>query len=265
MVSRRRSLAFIGSALLLPSCVPKRSSNAVRVGSTSSDENTTIAEIFAYALEREHIPVERHMRLGDEQSAMAALQRGEIDLYPGLIAPQTAGIARLAAAPANDSPCLLTSQYTAEQFWLLRLSKCSAIASQLRLACTADFIAPGAALDGLRKRYGGFHFKAIVMCDPGTQYFRLNRGDADVANGLTTDSNVAQTQLIVLSDDKHFWPQRHVAPLVRIAALRARPRMQAALDLASRKLTLYALQQLNARRVVLDLDPRDAAEEFTTR
>lgn len=259
---------MIGSALLLPACAPKSIPNAVRIGSTDSDENATIAQIYASTLERAGIPVDRRMRLGDEQTVEAAISRGDIDLYPGLLfanVPTGESTTLLAAAPAAESPCLVTSQYSAEQFWLLRLTKCAALAPQLRLAASPDFLAPGGPLDQLKRVYGGFNFKAVTRCDPGTQYYVLNRGDADVANGDTTDSNIAQTQLIVLSDDKHFWRARHLTPVIRVAALRAHPQMRTVLDRMSRNLTLYALQQLNSKRVVLDMDPRDVAEAFVQR
>ncbi len=234
-----------------------------------------IAEIYAIALERAHIPVERHLRLGEEQNVKDAIARGAIDLYPGLlfahvptaVDPPYDGDATtaLSAAPANDSPCLVTSQVAAEQFWLLRLTKCAALAPQLRLAASAGFLEPGGTLDRLRHVYGGFHFKTTTACDPGTQYYMLNRGEADIANGVTTDSNIAETQLIVLSDDKHFWHERHPTPVVRVASLRAHPNMRSVLDRMSRHITLYALQQMNTRRSVLGMDPRDAAEDFVAR
>lgn len=246
----------------------------MRIGSTSSDENTTIAEIYAAALEHANIPVVRHMRVGNERTAMLALRSGEIELYPGRLRARTSqrgpdpaahdGITSLPASPANDSPCLVTSQYAAEQFWLLRLTKCAMIAPKLRLAATRDFIEPGGTLEQLRKRYGGFHFTDIVECRDGEQFYALNRGDADVANGFTTDPNIAQTQLIVLSDDKHFWPEEHIAPFVRIATLRARPHLAAALNPVSARLTLYTLQKLNARQRVLNMDSRDVADEFVS-
>jgi osmoprotectant transport system substrate-binding protein len=240
----------------------------VRVGSTSSDENAIVAEVYSAALERAGFRVDRHMRLGDAQDAMAALQTAEIDLFPGKIQagtkPVVTGALWLAASPANDSPCLLTSQYAAEQFWLLRLTKCATIAHELRLAATADFLAPGGALEQLRQRYGGFQFKSVVSCAADEQLYRLNLGDADIANGITTDPNIAQTQLVVLSDDKHFWPQEHVAPLVRVATLRAHPHLAAVLDDLSPKLTLYTLQSLSSRAQTFHMDPREAADDFVT-
>ncbi len=206
------------------------------------------------------------MGVGDEAHAMQALQRGDIDLYPELIQKppreRQRGITWLAPSPANVSPCLVTSQYAAEQFWLLRMTKCAAIARQLRLAATTDFLSPNGTLQRLRTLYGGFDFKNVVPCQPGQQFDFLNRGDVEVANGVTTDASIAETQLIVLSDDKHFWPEQHNAPVVRLDALRAHPQLQSVLDRISPKISIYALQQLSRRQHLLDIDPQEAAEEF---
>lgn len=269
LVTRRYSLGLIGSALLLPSCARKPSS-AVRIGSKSTSENMTIAEIYAVALERENIPVERHMNFGDGPSLMAALQRGDIDIYPESVQthPYNAGtsnngIAQLEAAPANDSPCLATSQYAAVTYWLLTLKRCAELAPQLRLAATPEFLASG-ALDRLRRIYGGFKFKTILTYPQNEQYVALSRGDADVGNAFTTDPRIAGWQLIVLRDDKKIWPQYSTAPLVRVAALRGHPRIRPILDGISRALTEYAIQQMNMRLGLLYVDRHDMAEAFVT-
>ena len=244
----------------------KRPLNGVRVGSTDSDENQTIAEIYAAALERAQIAVVRRMRVADAANTFAALQSGEIDVFPDP-RPRDANavhgsITWLKPAPANDSPCLVTSQFAAEQYWLLRLTKCAAIAPELRLAATPEFLAPGGPLQRLQRYYGGFHFKETIPSAAGTQLYVMNRGEAEVANATTTDPNIADAQLIVLSDDKHFWPERHTAPAVRLDVLRIHRRLRTALDGISAKLTIYRLQQVTRRQQLLDIDPRDVAEEF---
>ena len=228
LITRRHSLGLIGAALLSPGCGAK-AVNAVRIGSKSSSENVTIAEIYAVALERENVAVERHMNLGNAARLMAAVQRGDIDLYPEYVrtgvenpygvspASKSAvydavkrlyerryGITWLAPSPVNYSSCLVTSQYAAEEYWLLSLTKCAAIADQLRLAATVEFLAPGGMLDGLQRLYGGFNFKKVLTFAPGGQYDALSRGDADVANGFTTDSKIVEKQLAVLRDDNAF-------------------------------------------------------------
>lgn len=80
----------------------------------------------------------------------------------------------------------------------------------------ADFLAPAGALQRLQERYGGFGFKTVVKCEPGTQYYMLNRGEAEVANAFTTASNIAEDQLVVLADENTFG---HAATLRRSSAL----------------------------------------------
>jgi len=289
LIARRHALGLIGAALLLPGCSAK-AVNVIRIGSTGSPENATIAEIYALALERGNIAVDRHMNLGNAQMVMAATQRGEIDIYPEYVRTgatnlretslranavelyneakpfyeQRYGITWLTPSPLNDSPCLATSQYAAEEFWLLTLTKCAAIASQLRFAATPDFLAPGGVLQRLQEYYGGFRFKKVFGCDPGTQYDMLSRGDAEVANAFTTDANIAEDQLIVLGDDKHFWPLYNVAPVIRLATVQSHPHVRFILNHISRTLTNYAIQQLNMRRDLLNMDPHDVAKDFVT-
>jgi osmoprotectant transport system substrate-binding protein len=261
MMTRARSVALIGSACLA-SCAKARF-RGVRIGSSRAPENAMIADIYAASLERAGIPVERLLGLGDPRSVLAAAERAEIDLYPGVgtfALPR--GLVQLAASPSNDSPCIVTSQYAAETFWLIRLSKCAAIARQLRFAATPDFVAPGGPLDRLRRAYGGFDFKQIIVRDPGTQTALLNRDEADVANAFTTEAAIGYDQLVILDDDKHFWPVQHIAPIVRTATINAYPRMRDALDRISGKLSQYSLQELNRRREILDLDPRGVADDF---
>ncbi len=286
MITRRHSLGLIGAALLSPGCSAK-AVNPVRIGSKSSSENVTIAEIYAVALERENVAVGRHMNLGNAASLMAAVQRGDIDLYPEYVrtgvenpyeispASKSAvydavrplyerryGVTWLAPSPVNYSPCLVTSQYAAEEYWLLSLTKCADIADQLRLAATSEFLASGGMLDGLQRLYGGFNFKKGLTFDPGAQHDALSRGDADVANGFTTESKIVEKQLAVLRDDKRFWPQCNVAPVIRLATLHSQPRVRFVLNRISRALTEYAVQQMNMRLDLLYMDAHDMAEDF---
>ena len=257
---------------MLPSC-SAGPSNAIRIGSKDSSENATIAEVYAAALEKQHIVVARHLRLGNSQSVMAALVRGEIDLYPEFVRvegdehasashEQSRDVTWLSPAPANDSPCLATSQYAAEQHWLLSVSKCARLARKLRLAATPDFLENGSALNRLQRLYGGLEFGKVIECEPGEQYAALGRGDAEVANGFTTDPELVEDQLVILMDDKKFWPRYHVTPVMRTAVLQSNPHVRSILDRTSRALTNFAVQQMNVRLSLLHMDPRDIAEDF---
>jgi osmoprotectant transport system substrate-binding protein len=162
----------------------------------------------------------------------------------------------------DDSPCLATSQYAAEAYWLLTLATCAKIAPTLRLAATADFLAPNGWLQQLQRAYGGFHFKSVVAVSPGQQYDAVSSGDADVANGSSGDAAIAEKQLIVLGDAKHVWGRRSIAPVVRSAVLRAHPHLPSILNGVSKSITTSDLRQMNMRRSLLSMTPRDVAQGF---
>jgi osmoprotectant transport system substrate-binding protein len=286
-LTRRESIALIGAALTLPSC-GGGGNGAVRVGSKNFAEDITIAEIYAAALDRANIPVERHMNLGSTQIATAAMQRGDIDLYPeytgtGLIdvlhMPPMRDAAQifktvkaayerqfqitwLSPSPMNDSQGLAVTQTVAQRYNLRTLSQCSRIAPQLRLAAIPEFLTRADALPGLQKFYGGFHFKSNPTYEIGLQYQALLNNDADVATAFTTDSQIGTENLIVLQDDRHFWPAYNVAPVVRQAALKRHPQVATVLDRISPLLTDTAVRQLNYQVNVSHADPADAAKRF---
>jgi osmoprotectant transport system substrate-binding protein len=281
-LTRRISIALIGAALAFPKCSGGSSNGAVRVGSKNFAEDITIAEIYAAALERANIPVERHMNLGSTQIATAAMQRGDIDLYPEYTGTalidvlhmppmrnarqifntvkstyeQRFGITWLAASPMNDSQGLAVTQSVAQRYNVRTLSQCASAAPQLRLAAIAEFLTRADALPGLQKYYGGFRFKSDRTYAIGLQYQALLSGDADVATAFTTDSQIGTNNLVVLQDD------RNVAPVVRQAALKRHSQIAAVLNRISPLLTDPVVRQLNYQVNVNHTDPADAAQQF---
>ena len=80
IVTRARALGMLAAAAALPACSGRGSQ--VRVGSKNFTESFVIAEIYAQALEAKGIAVSRRFNLGSTQIALAAIQRGDIDVYP---------------------------------------------------------------------------------------------------------------------------------------------------------------------------------------
>ncbi|HEY6450957.1 MAG TPA: glycine betaine ABC transporter substrate-binding protein, partial [Candidatus Cybelea sp.] len=181
-LSRRRALALVAATPLAARCGFDRS--AIRVGSKNFTESFVIAEIYAQSLEAAGIRVERLFNLGSTQIAMAAMERGNIDLYPEYtgtalidvlhLAPianphvayatvsrlfkQRYGIVWLAPSPMNDSQALATTRSLARRDRLASLSDVSRAAADLRLATIQEFLARADGLPGLQRFYGGFHF-----------------------------------------------------------------------------------------------------------
>ncbi|HEY1976755.1 MAG TPA: glycine betaine ABC transporter substrate-binding protein [Candidatus Baltobacteraceae bacterium] len=262
-MTRAESLR-LGLGLLVAGCGARRTIG-LRVASTGVNENAVIAEVYAAALERANIRVERHIGYGDAQSLMGALRAGKIDVFPGYVPEKLRyedhdGVTFLEPSPATEGPCVLTSQVSAERFWLVTLTRCARIAPRLRLAATRDFLAPNGGLQKLQSVYGGFHFKSVTVCDDGDQYGLLNLDDADVANGSSTDAQIAQDQLGVLSDPKSCFPASSIAPIIRVGSLDARGAR--VLNRMSQALNEYAVQRLNMQCDLGTFSARFLAEEF---
>jgi osmoprotectant transport system substrate-binding protein len=285
-LDRRQALALIGCAPLLARCSGRGPS--IGVGSKNFTESFVIAEIYAQALEHAGLTVRRRFNLGSTQIALAAMQRGDIDLYPeytgtALIdvlrhAPmsdpravydvvarafdQRYGLIWLHPSPMNDSQALATTRAIAERYHLTTLSDLAPKASQLRLATIQEFLSRPDGLPGLQRVYGGFHFRDVRTYDIALKYRALLNGQADVASAFTTDGAILTERLVVLRDDRHLWPPYNVAPVVRRQTLAAAPKIAAALDAVSPRITDTAAQRMNAAVESAHRDPADVAAAF---
>jgi len=286
-LTRKEATGLIGAALILPHC-SARKGTTIRVGSKNFTEEFIIAEIYAQALERAGLAVERRFNLGSTQIAMTALRRGDIDLYPEYtgtalidvlhLAPMRDaaalyrrvhdefesryGLRWLRPSPMNDSQGLATTQDVSKKYGLLTLSQLSSLAPQLRLGAIPEFLSRADALPGLQKFYGGFRFKDVKTYDIGLKYRALLHGDADVVTAFTTDGVLDANHLIVLRDDKHFWPEYHIAPVVRIDALQRIPAIAVALDRIAPLITDAAARAMNYAVDVRKEDSTDVAAAF---
>lgn len=284
-VSRARALAWIAASAGMAACAPR--GGAVRVGSKNFTESFVIAEIYAQSLERAGLRIDRLFNLGSTQIALAAMHRGDIDLYPeytgtALIdvlhlapiedpAALYATVAReflrrydlvwLKPSPMNDSQALATTSSFAHRERIRTLSDLAPKAARLRLATIQEFLSRPDGLPGLQRVYGGFKFADVRTYDIALKYQALLSGKADVASAFTTDGAIASENLFVLRDDRHLWPPYNVAPVVRRATLVAQPRIERVLDGVAPAITDRSAQRMNAA-VEGGQDPADVATAF---
>lgn len=284
-LTRARALALLASLPAAASCSVR---GAIRVGSKNFTESIVIAEIYAQALERAGLRVERRLNLGSTQIALAAMSRGDIDLYPEYTGTALIDVLHhppirdaaasydyvrdefkrrydliwLARSPMNDSQGLATTAAIARRYQLRTLSQLALAAPQLRLATIPEFISRPDGLPGLQRVYGGFHFKSVHVYDISLKYQALLTGNADIATAFTTDGAIVVDRLVVLDDDKHLWPIYNVAPVVRAAVLAREPRIARVLDAISPRITDERARAMNAAVESEDRDPADVAAEF---
>jgi osmoprotectant transport system substrate-binding protein len=270
-LTRARALSLIGAAALVPACSHARDPRAVAVGSKNFTEELVLGELYAQLLEKHGFAVERTLNLGGTDIAMEALQRGEIDLYPEYTGTalltvlkrtpsgngaqiyrevarayeQQYGLTWLRPAPMNDTQALATTRAIAARYHLRTLSELAVAAPQLRLGAVPEFLKRPDGLPGLQRAYGGFHFKSVNELDIGLKYTALLQNDVDVVVAFGTDGAIGEHDLLLFTDDRHFWPEYNVAPVVRDATLRAHPQIRTILDGLAPLLTDGAMRALN--------------------
>ncbi|HTD33261.1 MAG TPA: glycine betaine ABC transporter substrate-binding protein [Candidatus Elarobacter sp.] len=286
-LTRARALALLASAPLAVSC--GGGGNALKVGSKNFTEELILGELYAQTLEHGNVAVTRKLNLGTTDIAMAALKRTEIDLYPeytgtallnvlhlppesdpkhayetvrGAYAKEF-GLTWLAPSPFDDTQALATTQAVAGRYAIGKLSDLAAKANELRLGAVPEFLTRADGLPGLRKRYGGFTFKQTKIIDNGLKYQALEHGDVDVVIAFSTEGQLKADNLVVMEDDRHFFPAYNVAPVVRAAALGTQPAIATLLDKLAPLLTNDVMQNMN-----LQVDgpqkrePADVARDF---
>ena len=117
----------------------------------------------------------------------------------------------------------------------------------------------------MQKFYGGFNFKQVRTYDITLKYQALLTGAADVASAFSTDGAIATDNLVVLRDDRNFWPAYNVAPVVREDTLARDPRIATVLDGLSPAITDRAAARMNAAVEGGKQDPGDVADAFVAR
>lgn len=285
------ALAFVLALLvpLLGACTSSSGSGTtVKVGSKNFTEEKLVGEMYALLLEDAGVKVERKLNLGTTDICHTALTKGDIDLYPeytgtGLTAilnkPVSGDqqavyktvsddyksqfkITWLDPAPMDNTNALAMTQDGVKKLSSPTLTELSQKAPELRLAAVSDFVNRPDALPGLQKAYGGFQFKEVKIFAPDLKYKALLDGQADVAVAFSTDGDISGNNLVVLQDDKKFFPPYQIAPVVRDDTLGKEPKIKDALNKLAPKLTNETVSSLNWEVDGKKREYADVAKEF---
>ena len=263
-------------------------SGPIRVASKDFTEEFILGNMYADLLEAAGFTVERKINLGGTPVAQAALESGQIDLYPeytgtGLVTvlkqpplsdpakvydlvksgyKQKYNLIWLDPAPMNDTQALAMTPEKSQQLGITTISQMAEKAGQLVMVGPPEFQAREDGLPGLKKAYGNFQLKSYKAVDSGLRYTALLNGQADVVVAFSTDGEIAANHLVVLQDDKHLFPAYNVAPVVRGQILEKYPQIAPILNALAPKLTDATMQQLNFEVTGNKKEPADVAKEF---
>jgi osmoprotectant transport system permease protein len=268
-----------GATLLVLLALQASDVDRVVVASKPFGESYVLAEMFAQILEARGIAVDRRPGLGATEIAFGAIRTGAADVYPEYTG--TGLLAILGEEPAREPAkvfdrvsrefrrrwdarwlpplgfentyAIAVRRETAERHRLATLSDLARAAPSLRAGLTPDFIGRPDGLPGLARAYG-VRFAQVRALLPAVKYQALAAGEVDVIDGYSTDGLIARYDLVVLEDDRRFFPPYQAAALVSGRLATRRPAAVAALTELSGRLDEAMMRSLN-RRLEVDREP----------
>lgn len=144
----------------------------------------------------------------------------------------------------NNTYALAVTRETAEEYGLETISDLEPIAGDLNLGTDLEFQVRDDGLPGLVEAYG-FEFGDVTPGDPGLMYQAVAEGDVDVITAYTTDGRIPALDLVLLEDDKGFFPPYYAAPVVRNEILEANPEIADVLNEVAGQFSEEDIQAMN--------------------
>ena len=250
---RTLALGAASLALIVSACTPGEggspSSEAsqtadlptVSVGSAGFSEAALVGEIYAQALEAQGFTVERNLELGERDAVRAAIDGGDINLYPDYLgglagflelelspdadATQAAiaealeplGQTILDYSPGTDADGFAVRQETADELSLATMSDLAGVAGDLVWGLAPACPDNPACGPGLNDVYGidisTLETELLTPCS-AEMAEALNSAAIDVAQVCTTQAEIASFNFVLLEDDRGLAPAQNLAAVL---------------------------------------------------
>lgn len=262
----------------------------ITVGSKNFTEQKVLGEIFAQGLAAAGYDVDTELNLGDEQTALKAVEDGQIDAYPEYTGtalgsffdvksseipkdPQQAyedakagfaerNLTALPPTPFTSSNEVGLTRDKAEELGVEKISDLEGKSRDLTLYGSPECRQREDCLLGLQEVYG-LEFAKFVPVAIDLRHEVLEKGQADLSIVFTTDPQNKRNDLVLLEDDKGMFPPYNSTLVVRDETVeQAGPDLAEVVEQVEQGLTGEVMSELNAR---VDLDkktPMQVAAEY---
>ncbi|MEX3624567.1 osmoprotectant ABC transporter substrate-binding protein [Viridibacillus arvi] len=162
---------------------------------------------------------------------------------------------------ANTYAFMVTREM-AEKHHLKKVSDLKDIAKDLQAGVDNSWVnRVGDGYKDFVKKYG-FDFKDVYPMQIGLVYDAVEAGKMDVILGYTTDGRIASYDLVVLEDDRQFFPPYDASTLAVNELLEAKPKVKAAIEKLIGKISTEQMQKLNYEADNNLVEPAIVAEKF---
>ena len=278
---RRRTFLSAAALALCASCSPCHSQ--LTVGSKNFTEQLILGEILKQALENAcHTPVDGRFYIAGTYICQQAILARRIDAYVEYTGTALAAILKQQATGDsaqvyqqvkeqyqrrfgldvmpplgfNNSFAMVMRSDDARRLGVTTLSQFAPAAPQLRLGVGYEFLERQDGYKGLVNTYGLQFREAPRVMDLGLLYRALETRSVDIVAGNNTDGLIAALGLVVLDDDKHYFPPYDAVPIVRPQLFERCPQARSVFDALAGRISA---DQMRAMNYAVDGQKQDAA------
>lgn len=288
--NRRMAIA----ALLLGLCViaeillPGKQQDTIHIATKPMTEQYVLGEMLDILIEQDTgLNVELTQGVGGGTSNIQpAMESGEFDIYPeytgtgwnmvlkkdGLYTEDLFETMQDAYKNSlhmqwigmygfNNTYGLAVRREIAETYNIRTYSDLKAVSDQLIFGAEYDFFEREDGYDALCDTYG-FTFMKTMDMDIGLKYQAINQGKIDVMVIFTTDGQLSVSDVIVLEDDKNFYPSYLCGNVIRSEILDKHPELMELFSKLTDTISDEDMARMNYAVESEGKEPREAAEAF---
>ncbi|MBT2640028.1 MULTISPECIES: ABC transporter permease/substrate-binding protein [unclassified Bacillus (in: firmicutes)] len=294
-VSFKKSLITIGAlslAVLFIMVIPflgGKNEEEIVIGGKLGSEPEILINMYKLLIEEEtDHSVQLKPGLGKTSFVFAALENGNIDIYPEFTGTaiseflkETAsstnreevyqqaregmkkefGMEMLQPMDYNNTYALAVPEQLAEENGLKTISDLKVIEPSLRAGFTLEFSDREDGYKGLQKLYG-LNLPSLITMEPKLRYRAIKNGEINLVDAYSTDSELQRYNLVVLEDDKNLFPPYQGAPLMRAETAEKYPEIVKALNKLAGKITDDEMRKMNYQVNVEGESAEETAREY---
>lgn len=279
---------LVCGAIVLCTIFQSQAKDTIHIATKPMTEQYVLGEMLELLIEQDtELEVELTQGVGGGTSNIQpAMESGEFDLYPeytgtawnmvlkqeGLYTEdlfedmqesykQDLNMQWIGMYGFNNTYGLVVRREIAEQYDLQTYSDLSAVSDQLIFGAEYDFFEREDGYDALCETYH-LNFKETMDLDIGLKYQAINQGKIDVMVIFTTDGQLIASDVVVLEDDKQFYPSYLCGNVIRTEVLEEHPELEAVFQKLTGIISDSDMAQMNYEVETEGKEPEDVAEEF---
>ena len=286
---KRAGAAFCAALLAFLAACSARRADTIVIGSKNFPEQALLGEILAQQIEaRTHLRVERRFYLAGSYICQQALLAGRIDAYVEYTGTALTAILHdpIESDPAavfgkvqseyrqrfhfevfpslgfNNTFAMVVRGEDARRLNIRTLSDAAPYVRNWRAGFGYEFMERPDGFPGLARAYGLRFAAPPRILDLGLLYRALLDKQVDLVAGNSTDGLIAARGLVILADDKHYFPPYEAVPIVRDDTLARHPEVRGAIADLAGVISDSQMQKMNYAVAGEGRDATEVAREF---